>query len=642
MTDSITSISGATLSQGLLRHIIDHSRDAVLVLDMQTMLVMEANQLACQLLGYDHLELLGMPLANIECSLQDVFFWEALRSDNLADGKAVAESEWISRLGNSFPVEKRVSSFAEDGNEFFIIHAEDITSRRELVEGQVHLVAQLQSSLDATAEGILSIDLNGRIVNINQRFSAMWQLADELLAARDELQMFAHLKNSLQDAESFFASLQRVRDDPNLETEDLLTLKDGRYFVCVSKPEFLRDRRVGRVFSVRDITQMKEAECSLVAARDAAEKASKEKSRMLEALLVSESRLRRLVNSSLIGIMQGNLVGKLTEANDVLLQLTGVQRLEFGDVGMNWLDLTSVESHAAHKNAMEELRWHGQAKPYEGELIRKDGLRIPIMVGLAQLEGSLDEWVGFVLDLTEQRKADRIKSEFISVVSHELRTPLTSIRGALGLLESGVAGELAPKVMQLIKVAHKNCQRLGVLVNDILDMEKLASGKMVINIERFDLVAVTRQAIEANAGYAQALNVRYRISCHPEQAWAMGDSVRVMQVFANLLSNAAKFSPNGEEVQIRITEIPGTYRIEVEDKGPGIPVAFREQIFKKFAQADGTNTRQQGGTGLGLNITKTFVEKMGGEIGFQIAEGKGTTFWFTLMAAVQRRHDRAG
>ncbi|MFZ6743061.1 PAS domain-containing sensor histidine kinase [Undibacterium sp. JH2W] len=630
----------ASLSQGLLRHIIEHSRDAILVVDIQHMLVVDANLLACQMLFYGKEELLGLPLANIECSLQDVFFWEALRADAQAEGKAIAESEWISRHGLSFPVEKRVSTFIENGSEFFIIHAEDITHRRELVEGQVHLVAQLQSSLDATAEGILSIDLSGNVININQRFSSMWHLTDELLASRSETKMFSHLRDALQDAEDFFASLEKIRDDPNRETEDLMTLKDGRYFVCVSKPEFLRDRRVGRVFSVRDITQMKEAECSLVAAKDAAEQASKEKSRMVEALMVSESRLRRLVNSSLIGIMQGNLSGKLTEANDVLLQLAGVQRLEFAEFGMSWLERTSAESHAAHQNAMEELRWHGQAKPYEGELIRKDGAHIPVMVGLAQLEGSFDEWVGFVLDLTEQRKADRIKSEFISVVSHELRTPLTSIRGALGLLESGVVGELAPKVMQLIKVAHKNCQRLGVLVNDILDMEKLASGKMVINIERFDLVAVTRQAIEANAGYAQALNVRYRISCHPEQAWAMGDSVRVMQVFANLLSNAAKFSPNGAEVQIRITEISGIYKIEVEDKGQGIPLAFREQIFKKFAQADGTNTRQQGGTGLGLNITKTFVEKMGGEIGFETEEGKGSTFWFTLMAAVHRRNDR--
>ena len=632
----------STLSNGLLRHLIDHSREAILVVDKQQMTVVDANQSACQMLSYSRADILGQALSFIECSLQDVFFWEGLHADAMEAQNVVAESEWLSASGISFPVEKSVSVFSEQGQDYFVIHAQDITHRRQVAEGQVHLVAQLQSSLDATAEGILSVDLQGNIINLNQRFSAMWHLPDDLLASRDGTRIFAHLKAALLDADSFFLNLQAVRDDPNLETEDLMTLKDGRFFVCVSKPEFLRDRRVGRVFSLRDITQMKEAERSLVAARDAAQQASKEKSRMVEALLISESRLRRLVNSSLIGIMQGNLNGRLTEANDVLLQLVGVTRSEFIDSGMNWMDKASKESHASHDKALQELRLHGQAKPYEGEVLRKDGVRIPVMVGLAQLEGSFEEWVGFVLDLTEQRKADRIKSEFISVVSHELRTPLTSIRGALGLLENGVAGDLSPKVMQLIKVAHKNCQRLGVLVNDILDMEKLASGKMVINIERFDLVAATRQAIEANAAYAQTLQVRYRIMTHPEQAWAMGDSVRVMQVFANLLSNAAKFSPTGDEVEIHISETSGSYKVEVHDKGPGIPPAFREQIFKKFAQADGTNTRQQGGTGLGLNITKTFVEKMGGEIGFETETGKGTVFWFTLLAGVKRRDDRVG
>ena len=159
---------------------------------------------------------------------------------------------------------------------------------------------------------------------------------------------------------------------------------------------------------------------------------------------------------------------------------------------------------------------------------------------MARLEGSSDEWVGFVLDLTEQLKADRVKSDFISMVSHELRTPVISIRGALGLLESGVGGELTPKLMSLIQIAHKNSLRLGTLVNDLLDMEKLASGKMQINIERFDLVAIAKQALEANTSYAQALKVEYRLGLHPNQAWVMGDGDRVMQVFANLLSNAAQ------------------------------------------------------------------------------------------------------
>lgn len=624
--------------ESLLHHILNHSRDAILIVDATDLVLKDANQNACQMLGYTREELQNKVLSSVECSLLDVFFWDDLVLEPAVDIHRIAETEWMRSNGVPFHVEKCVSSYAEGDQKYWIIHAQDLTRRRQLEQQQVHLVAQLQSSLESTAEGILAVDLHGQIVYFNRQFAMMWVIPDDVLVGRISKEMLAHINSCLFDSGGFNTRLRKMRVEQHLETEDVLELLDGRYFICVSKPEFLRDSLVGRVFSVRDITAMKKIEVDLLAARDAAELASQEKSRMLDALQVSESRLRRLVNSSLIGIMQGEVAGKITEANEVLLQLLGIHRDEFVSEGLDWLKLTDTGSHSAYKNAMFELAQVGQAQPFEVELIRRDESRLSVMVGLAQLEGSSVEWVGFVLDLTEQRKADRLKSDFISMVSHELRTPLTSIRGALGLLEHGVGGELTPKLMTLIKIAHKNSQRLGVLVNDLLDMEKLASGKMTINIERIDLVALTRQALETNAPYAQGLKVQFRLGSHPEQAWVMGDSDRVMQVFANLLSNAAKFAPAGDFVEIRLIEQEDALRVEIEDRGSGIPLAFRDRIFRKFAQADDGNTRQQGGTGLGLNITKTFIEKMGGDIGFESKEGVGTVFWFTLLASV-RRHD---
>lgn len=622
--------ANTVLDAKLLHHILQHATEPLMVVSAIDLILLEANQRTCDILGQTRESLLGQALSNIECALQDVFFWEELKLNPEFCGTRVIESEWLSNQGEVIPIEKRVTSFSDQGQCFWIIQVEVLTEKRRMAQEQILLASQLQSSLEATAEGILSVDLQGRVINLNRRFAAMWDLSDELIVARDEAFMMDYVLSCLRHPEPFEATLQGIKNNPEADTENTLGTRDGRHIICVSKPEYLRDRLVGRVFSMRDISAMKKVENDLVDALNLAELAVQDKSHMVDALKISESRLRRLVNSSLIGIFQGDMSGHLTLANDVLLELLGVQHSNILDNQVEWLKLTSPEYHEAHQAALAEIREYGQAAPFEAELTRKDGSKVPVMVGLAQLEGSRFEWVGFVLDLTEQKKADRAKSEFISVVSHELRTPLTSIRGALGLLENGAAGELTPKVMHLIRIAHRNSQRLGNLVNDLLDMEKLVSGKMEFKSESFNLTQLALQAIEANAAYAAALGVQYRFSGDSEPLFALGDSERVMQVFANLLSNAAKFSPKGEVVVVSLLKHDAFIRVEVEDRGIGIPLEFRDRIFSKFAQADGSNTRQRGGTGLGLNIAKSFVEKMGGEINFQSEVNKGSLFWFTL------------
>jgi PAS domain S-box-containing protein len=352
-----------------------------------------------------------------------------------------------------------------------------------------------------------------------------------------------------------------------------------------------------------------------------------------DALKASEMRLRRLMNSSLIGIIQGNADGSLKEANDVLLHMTGYRHSEMIVGRLNWFELTGPTFQAAQRESVRSVIMHGGTVQCESQLRAKDGSLIPVMLGIAPLEGSHHEWVGFVVDLREQRRIDHLQSEFISIVSHELRTPLTSIRGSLGLLEGGVAGELPAKAMQLVMIAHKNSQRLMNLVNDILDMEKLASGKMTMEIVRLDLVAVARAALEANLGYADGFGVRYQLSTALPEAWVMADNHRLMQVFANLLSNAAKFSGSGKQVELRVVANGAWMRVEIEDHGKGIPESFRAAIFGKFAQADAASTRHLEGAGLGLHITRTLIEKMEGRIGFESSEGVGTTFWFELPGA---------
>jgi PAS domain S-box-containing protein len=241
-----------------------------------------------------------------------------------------------------------------------------------------------------------------------------------------------------------------------------------------------------------------------------------------------------------------------------------------------------------------------------------------------------DEVLMIVSDITDRKKVDRLKNEFISMVSHELRTPLTSIRGSLGLIAGGTAGAISAQAKTLVDIAYKNSERLILLINDILDIEKIESGKMAFELKPVELMSLLAQAIEANANYGHQFGVEYSLTNGLPNVRVNVDPDRLTQVITNLLSNAAKFSPRDCIVDVGVSRFDSNVRVSIHDCGPGIPEEFQLRIFQKFAQADSSNTRQKGGTGLGLNISKAIVERLGGKIGFETSTDSGTTFYFDL------------
>jgi PAS domain S-box-containing protein len=282
---------------------------------------------------------------------------------------------------------------------------------------------------------------------------------------------------------------------------------------------------------------------------------------------------------------------------------------------------------AAIERLYQQPEAHGQ-----GELVLLDGKTLEwYSAPVRDQDGTYYGRVWYYRDVSERKAVERMKNEFVSVVSHELRTPLTSIRGALGLIAGGVGGALPQQVRGMVDIALKNSERLVRLINDILDIEKIESGKMTFDVKPLMLAPLITQALEANRAYGEQLGVSFALAHPLPELWVSGDADRLTQVLTNLLSNAAKFSPPGEAVLLSLGRAGrGQVRLSVTDHGPGIPEAFRSRIFQKFAQADASSTRQQGGTGLGLSITKAILERHGGQIGFTSEPGKGTTFWFDL------------
>lgn len=250
--------------------------------------------------------------------------------------------------------------------------------------------------------------------------------------------------------------------------------------------------------------------------------------------------------------------------------------------------------------------------------------------------------VASVRDISERRRVDRMKSEFISTVSHELRTPLTSIAGSLGLLSGGAAGDLPERAARLLGIAHANSQRLVRLINDILDMEKIESGQMAFAISPADVADLTHRAVEAMHGLGDDLSVRFEVKAADDLPQVQVDADRMTQVLSNLLSNAAKFSPTGGLVEVSIQPAGASrVRISVRDHGQGVPPEFRSRIFSKFAQADASDTRQKGGTGLGLAISREIVDRHGGRLWFENLS-QGAVFHVDLPAVHAEREPVAG
>lgn len=274
----------------------------------------------------------------------------------------------------------------------------------------------------------------------------------------------------------------------------------------------------------------------------------------------------------------------------------------------------------------------------EWTFVRKDGSRFPANVTITPLRdesGVLTGFLGVIEDITVRKDVERMKSEFTAVVSHELRTPLTSIRGSLGLILGALQWTLHPKVKSLIEIAQSNCERLVLLVNDILDIEKFAAGQMRFEFQTVSLGDIVKKAVDANEGYARKYQVQFDIGPVESDLAVRVDPDRFIQVMSNLLSNAAKYSPQGGTVRVRTERRDEFVRISVRDEGPGIPENFHGRIFEKFSQADSSSTREKGGTGLGLHIAKRFVEHMRGRIGFDSEFGRGSTFWVELPLAAQ-------
>jgi PAS domain S-box-containing protein len=346
-------------------------------------------------------------------------------------------------------------------------------------------------------------------------------------------------------------------------------------------------------------------------------------------LIERRVRASAIVNNVVDGLILIDAYGCIEEFNPSCERTFGYPAAEV--IGKNIEMLLGREDAERHAEFLKRYRdgKGGNLPEFARELeaVDRSGRAFPIELAInAVTVGGETKFSGVLRDISERKEIDRMRNEFVSTVSHELRTPLTSIRGSLTLIDTLARHDLSPKVGKMLAMAQKNTERLILLVNDILDFEKQHAGETRFNFQDLDLNEEIGKAIDLNQGYATEAHVHLTADLGPEMIGVSLDAEKFQQMLGNLISNAVKYSRKNGSVTVRALVAGDRARIEVVDRGGGIPEGFKERIFEPFSQADSSVTRRKGGTGLGLNITKTIAEGMRGTIGFESREDVGTTF----------------
>ncbi|MES2664144.1 MAG: PAS domain S-box protein, partial [Pseudomonadota bacterium] len=477
--------------------------------------------------------------------------------------------------------------------------------------------------LQSTTSLIIAIDASGKHIVFNSAAEkALGYTKEEVLEGKNTI--FLHDMEEIHQRANELSNEYKIEFNPDVSVFTYKPILEG-----AESRDWTLIRKNGTCFRANiTVTPLKDNEGKITGFLGVIEDVT-ERLRQQQIIKASEETFRAAMEHASIGMALVSPNNKLLKVNEALCTILGYTKS-----ALLVRDLESIthpdDVEINKSNIKKMLKGEFSSFEMEKRYIHSNGHTIWTLVNVSLVRDSENQpkyFIKQVQNISDRKEMERMKSEFISIVSHELRTPLTSIRGSLGLMVGTMTKDIPEKANRLIEIAYKNSERLILLINDILDIDKIASGQMRFDIKPEKLNSLVKQAIESNNDYAKKFNIDLFAGEIDPTIVIKVDSARFLQVMANLISNAAKFSITDGQVEVSTQLKENRIRINVKDYGMGIPKEFHSKIFSKFSQADSSATRVKGGTGLGLHITKQLIEYMNGEIGFDTEIGIGTTFW---------------
>ncbi|NDJ20688.1 PAS domain S-box protein [Nostoc sp. B(2019)] len=598
------------------------------------------NDAACRMTEYSREELLSMTLHNIDVDFS-LHNWSESKSQNYLTFK----SRYRKKGGGIFLVEISMTRVEHQGKEFSCVFARDKSdevvemsmqrwvdelresksllqqevSKLKTKEGELETsLSLLRSTLESTANAIVAVNFEGDILSFNQRFVDMWQIPESLMLSKKCPRCKAFFESQLKDPETFSRMIWEVSSQSDFESYDILELKDGRVFAHYSKPQWLDEKIIGRVWSIWDITESKQTE---------------------EALRLNAARFQTLAETTDAStfLIQGM---RLCYVNPAVELLTGYTKKEL----LTGFDLRRLIKSKKRRH----VRNRGEATNFEYQemnILTKNGTERWLACTVAILDGVLDfggkpvELIAGI-DITDYKYAEselnqaleqakqlsELRARFLSMVCHQFRTPLNTVSFSNSLLKRHMDEWTQEEIQPLFDHIQTAVEQLSQMLDDILFFAKAEAAKINFQPKSIELVQFCNDLVgqmQMNSSQ-NPINFISEVDC----LTAYVDKKLLESVLKNLLDNAIKYSPSHSVIDLKLCGENGKIIFQVKDRGIGISLADQQQLFEPFYR--GSNIDHIPGTGLGLSIVKTLVDLHGGQIAMESEVGVGTTFTVML------------
>ncbi|MFL5601039.1 MAG: PAS domain S-box protein [Gemmatimonadaceae bacterium] len=645
------------------------------------------NQRYCEITGYTREEILNLKVEDLshpEDAAASVEFMRRIRAGELPEYKI--EKRYLRKDGSVVWVNLTVSIVRSAlGDPLYLVEfIEDITQRREAQSEASRSLSLLRATLESTADGILVVGLDGKILSFNQKLADMWDIPAEIFGCGDEQRALSAALDKLVDPDAFMTKVDDLYRRPEETSYDVLELKDGRTFERYSQPQRIEDRPVGRVWSFRDVTARRRAEEQAhaltreQAARKEAESAQKratllaEASRVLSASFDYQTTLAALVRLTVpaladycaLDIVETDdkfeRIGEahvdpakslllkevatfprsaLTARHPLIRVITTGEPVLEAEISSAFIRQSFAE--AGQRAVVEALEPRSlicvplvaSGRPLGALTLVTSGSGRRFSIADLSLAVDIARRAAVVVEharlYNEAQQATKARDDVLAVVAHDLRNPLNTVSMAVSLMLESTPPERVQERRQ-VEIVRRAADRMNRMIQDLLDVKRMESGRLTIELKPEEPGSLINDTVDMLRPLAAGTGIMLDTALDDDLPCVVADAARIQQVLSNLVGNAVKFTPRNGRITVSAERIDGEVRFGVIDTGPGIPAEQVPHIFGRFWQARASDRR---GIGLGLAIAKGIVEAHNGRIWVESHVGLGSTFYFTLPSA---------